>query len=254
MADPLSTRAPLLLNCDLGESYGNWRMGLDEDVMPYLDQANVACGFHAGDPLTIERTLALAARYGVAIGAHPAYPDLVGFGRRSMALSAPELRATLLYQIAALDGMARVAGATLAYVKPHGALYNDMMRDPEIRGTIMDAVSDYPLDLPLMLQAGAHSGAHLKEAAERGLTLLLEAFADRRYDAGGLLLSRREPGAVLDHAGTLAQVRQLLETGCVRTVSGAPFALQADSLCVHGDNAEGVRALHEIRQLLDLAA
>ena len=122
----------MLLNCDLGESYGSWTMGMDEDVMPHIDQANIACGFHAGDPLTMRSTLALAARHGVSIGAHPAYPDLVGFGRRSMNLSADELIATVHYQVAALEGMALSQGLELAYVKPHGALYNDMMAKPEV--------------------------------------------------------------------------------------------------------------------------
>jgi UPF0271 protein len=240
----------MLLNCDLGESYGNWRMGLDEDVMPHLDQANVACGFHGGDPLTMEKTLQLAARYNVCVGAHPSYPDLVGFGRRSMTLSVDELRASLHYQIAALQGMANVAGVDIAYVKPHGALYNDMMADEKIRGTVMEAVASYPKPLRLMLQATADAARHQAEAAKLKLALWFEAFADRCYDDDGRLLSRQKPGAVHDKSRMLAQVRQLASAGSVTTVSGKTLTLQVDTLCVHGDNAEGVQAIQEIRELL----
>lgn len=240
----------ILLNCDLGESYGNWPMGLDEAVMPYLDQANIACGFHGGDPVTIEKTLALAAANKVAIGAHPSYPDLVGFGRRSMALSDDELRTTLHYQIAALDGMASIAGLSLEYVKPHGALYNDMMATDRVRATVMDALRRYPRPLRLMLQATPDAEAHREEAREYGLDLWLEAFADRCYDDDGKLLSRRRPGAVHSRDRMLDQVRELASSGCVTTVSGRQLTLSVDSLCVHGDNEEGVQAIREIRGLL----
>lgn len=240
----------MLLNCDLGESYGSWTMGMDEAVMPHLDQANVACGFHGGDPLTIEKTLKLAQQHGVSVGAHPAYPDLVGFGRRSMALSNDELRCTLLYQIAALEGMARTTGVALDYVKPHGALYNDMMASPALRGVIMDTIASYPAPLRLMLQATAESEAIRAEAEARGLALWFEAFADRCYDDDGRLLSRRKPGAVHDRDRMLAQVQQLAEDGSVTTVSGTRLPLQVDTLCVHGDNAEGVQAIQAIRDLL----
>lgn len=240
----------MLLNCDIGESYGNWRMGLDAEVMPHIDQANVACGFHAGDPLTMESTLALAAQHGVSVGAHPAYPDIVGFGRRSMALSSDELRATMHYQIAAIDGMARIAGTQLAYVKPHGALYNDMMANESVRDTVMAAVSDYPGDLMLMLQATPEADQHREEAAARSLAILFEAFADRCYDDDGRLLSRRKPGAVHTRERMLEQVEQLAKRGTVTTVSGAVLTLQVDTLCVHGDNADGVAAIRDLRALI----
>ena len=243
----------MLLNCDLGESYGSWRMGLDEEVMPYLDQANVACGFHGGDPVTMEKTLALAARHGVSVGAHPAYPDLVGFGRRSMALSPDELRATLLYQVAAIDGMAATAGVALDYVKPHGALYNDMMANDGVRATVMDALRRYPRRLRLMLQATPDAGRHRDEAAAHRLELWFEAFADRCYTDDGRLLSRREPGAVHDRQRMLAQVDELAGEGTVTTASGKRLRLDVDTLCVHGDNAEGVAAIREIRERLNRA-
>ena len=143
------------LNCDLGESFGAWTMGLDCEVMPYIDQANIACGFHAGDPLVMQKTLALAKQCNVTIGAHPSYPDLVGFGRRSIACSSDEIIALIHYQVAALAGMASIQGLSIDYVKPHGALYNNMMRKPEVLNAILTALSQYPNKLALMLQANA---------------------------------------------------------------------------------------------------
>lgn len=242
----------MLLNCDLGESYGSWTMGMDADVMPHIHLANVACGFHAGDPLTIRRTLALAARHGVNVGAHPAYPDLAGFGRRPMHLSHDELVATVLYQVSALDGMARSEGVQLDYVKPHGAMYNQMMADKDIRAAVMSAVAAFHRPLRLMLLATPDAQTHRQEARDAGIEgLLFEAFADRCYDDAGALLSRSKPGAVHDRERTLAQVEQLLREGTVTTAGGKSLALDADTLCVHGDNLEGVRAIEAIRALVD---
>lgn len=241
----------MLLNCDLGESYGSWTMGLDADVMPHIDQANIACGFHGGDPVTMRRTLALAARHGVSVGAHPAYPDMVGFGRRSMSLSADEIIASLHYQVAALEGMALSQGLTIDYVKPHGALYNDMMANKDIRSAIMQAIAVFHRPLPLMLQATPEAAKHASEAKAVGITVLFEAFADRCYDDDGSLLSRRKPGAVHDRERMLAQVAQLQAQGTVITVSGKVLPIQADTLCVHGDNLEGVQAIQAIRALVD---
>jgi UPF0271 protein len=240
----------MLLNCDLGESYGSWTMGLDADVMPHIDQANIACGFHGGDPLTLRRTLALAARHGVTVGAHPSYPDLVGFGRRSMDLSAEEIIASLHYQVAALEGMALVQGLALAYVKPHGALYNDMMAKPAVRSAIIQALAGYHRPLPLMLQATPAAAQHRAEAEALGIGVMFEAFADRCYDDDGGLLSRRKPGAVHTKERMLAQVAQLQQRGTVTTVGGRELPLQADTLCVHGDNPEGVQAIQAIRALV----
>ncbi len=241
----------MLLNCDLGESYGSWTMGMDAQVMPHIDQANIACGFHGGDPVTLRRTLALAAEHGVSVGAHPSYQDLVGFGRRSMVHSAEEIIACLHYQVAALEGMALSQGLTVAYVKPHGALYNDMMASGEVRSAIMHALAQYHRPLPLMLQATPAADAHRSEAGELGIELLFEAFADRCYDDDGSLLSRRKPGAVHDRERMLSQVRQLQSEGTITTVSGRVLPLQADTLCVHGDNLEGVQAIQAIRALVD---
>jgi 5-oxoprolinase (ATP-hydrolysing) subunit A len=241
----------MLLNCDLGESYGSWTMGLDEEVMPHIDQANIACGFHGGDPLTMRQTLALAAHHKVTVGAHPAYPDLVGFGRRPMNLSADEIVANMHYQIAALEGMASSQGLQLDYVKPHGALYNDMMAKAEVRAAVMEAVASYHQPISLMLQATPDADSHRDEAETVGIALLFEAFADRCYDDDGRLLSRSKPGAVHDRATMLAQVKQLCDTGTVTSVSGNRLTLNVDTLCVHGDNPEGVDAIREIRALVD---
>ncbi|MEH6590942.1 MAG: 5-oxoprolinase subunit PxpA [Halioglobus sp.] len=240
----------MLLNCDLGESFGSWTMGMDERVMPHIDQANIACGFHGGDPLTMQKTLALAAQHNVAIGAHPAYPDLVGFGRRSMNLSRDEIIASLLYQVSALDGMAASLGSVLSYVKPHGALYNDMMAKPDVRAAIMAAIASYHRPLTLMLQATPDAPSHKEEAKALGLTLAFEAFADRCYDDDGKLLARSKPGAVHNREKMLAQVTQLKDSGTVTTVSGHSLALVPDTLCVHGDNLEGVQAIEAIRALV----
>ncbi len=241
----------LLLNCDLGESYGSWKMGRDEDVMPHIDQANIACGFHGGDPLVMQRTLALAKANNVMVGAHPAYPDLVGFGRRSMNCSAEEITALLSYQIAAIDGMAKNQGLELAYVKPHGALYNDMMARQPVRAAIMQAVAEYYRPLRLTLQATPESGQHREEADELGIELWFEAFADRCYDDDGKLPSRSKPGAVHTREKMLDQVRQICQQGTVTSVSGHTLILSPDTLCVHGDNEEGVAAIIEIRNIIN---
>ena len=236
------------LNCDLGESFGSWTMGMDAAVMPHIDQANIACGFHAGDSLVMQKTLTLAKEHGVMVGAHPGYQDLVGFGRRSMKCSREEIVALVSYQIAALDGMAKGQGLTMEYLKPHGALYNDMMAQTSVRAAIMDAVAAYYRPIVLMLQATADAEVHKQEAEAKGISLWFEAFADRCYDDDGRLLARSKPGAVHNREKMLAQVEQLCSEGSVTTVSGKRLALQADTLCVHGDNMEGVQAIQEIRE------
>ena len=241
----------LQLNCDLGESFGSWSMGMDAAVMPYIDQASIACGFHAGDPMVIRNTLALAKAHHVVIGAHPSYQDLVGFGRRSMQCSSEEIISLMHYQIAAMDGMAASAGLTLDYVKPHGALYNDMMAQPDVRDAIMVSLSEYHRPLTLMLQATLHNAEHQSAAERFGLDLCFEAFADRCYDDDGRLLARSKPSAIHNKEKMLAQVHQLCNEGSVTTVNGNTLKLQADTLCVHGDNKAGVQAIQEICELIN---
>ena len=239
------------LNCDLGESYGRWSIGLDEQVMPLIDCANIACGFHAGDPVVLAKTLALAKKHHVEIGAHPSYPDLQGFGRRSMQLSENELRQLMHYQIAAISGMAKVQGIDIHYVKPHGALYNDMMRNPVIRQTLMQAVADYPADLSLMLQATPHFETHQQDAKRAGIDLIFEAFADRRYADDGSLVSRSKPNAVLDHQEMMAQVGCILSNSEILTESSNRLSFPIDTLCIHGDNETAIRHLIDIKALVD---
>ncbi|HKJ51352.1 MAG TPA: 5-oxoprolinase subunit PxpA, partial [Gammaproteobacteria bacterium] len=198
----------------------------------------------------MERTLAMAKQHGVMVGAHPAYPDLVGFGRRPMQCSAEEIKAFIHYQVAALEGMAKIQGLELAYVKPHGALYNDMMARDAVRGPILQAIADFHRPVKLMLQATPQADTHRSEAAEYGIELWFEAFADRCYDDDGKLLSRSKPGAVHDRDKMLAQVEQICRQGTVTTVSGNTLELIPDTLCVHGDNDEGVAAIREIRQIV----
>lgn len=238
------------LNCDLGESFGAWQMGLDAQVMPLIDQANIACGFHAGDPTVLFNTLTLAKTNQVDIGAHPSYDDKQGFGRRSVKMAAAELKHLLWYQIAAVDGVATSLGLELTYVKPHGALYNDMMAQPELLEHLMRAVAEYHKPLKLMLLATRMAEQHKALAQQFKLELLFEAFADRRYKSDGSLTPRSQAGSVLDHQAALAQVHQLLTSGTVKSDTGDTVAIQADTLCVHGDNPAAVTLVQSIRQLL----
>ncbi|WP_214000540.1 5-oxoprolinase subunit PxpA [Arsukibacterium sp.] len=243
----------MLLNCDLGESYGSWTMGLDSQVMPYIDQANIACGFHAGDPDVMQRTLQLAKQHGVAIGAHPAYPDLNGFGRRSMHCSHNEIINLIHYQVAALDGMAQCHGLSLSYVKPHGALYNDMMSKPAVWQAVLQAIASFHKPLKLMLLADNNRQRYQQQASELKVELLFEAFADRRYTDEGKLTPRSENGAVLHGSEVLAQVSELINDGSVTTATGQRLALNADTLCVHGDNPGAIAQVAQIRALLSRA-
>ncbi len=241
----------LTLNCDLGESYGSWEMGLDEQAMPHIHQANIACGFHAGDAIIMRKTIQMAKDNGVSVGAHPAYPDLQGFGRRSMNCSYEEVVAYVQYQIGAIEGMAKSMGVSLDYVKPHGALYNDMMTKYYTRAAVMEAVANHHSKPALMLQAVPDNAKHKIEADKLGLKLHFEAFADRCYDDDGKLLSRLKAGAVHTREKMMAQVEQLIKSKTVTTVSGETLPLLADTLCVHGDNEEGVKAIADIRALID---
>ncbi|MCL4114725.1 UNVERIFIED_CONTAM: hypothetical protein GTU68_053604 [Idotea baltica] len=219
--------------------------------MPHIHQANIACGFHAGDAIIMRKTLALAKANGVSVGAHPAYPDLQGFGRRSMNCSHEEIVAYVQYQIGAIEGMAKSMGVSLDYVKPHGALYNDMMAKDAVRAAVMEAVAEHHSKPALMLQAVPENSLHKEEAEKLGLKLHFEAFADRCYDDDGKLLARTKQGAVHTREKMIAQVKQLCDSGTVNTVSGNTLPLLADTLCVHGDNEEGVKAIAEIRAIID---
>ncbi len=241
----------LVLNCDMGESFGAWRMGLDEEVMPYVDCANIACGFHASDPGTMRRTVALAVEHGVQIAAHPSYPDLVGFGRRSMQCTPQEVQDMVLYQIGALDALCRAEGTRVSLVKPHGALYNDMMRLPDQLRVVMLAVKHYDESLGLVVPARRDNSATQALAAETGVSLLFEAFADRAYEADGALVARSLPGAVHhDPALVLQQALTLARGQALRARDGSDLLLKADTLCVHGDNPDAVAVVRQIATAL----
>lgn len=233
----------LLLNCDLGESYGQWQMGQDAAIMPHIQQANIACGMHAGDPSTIRQTLELAQQHQVEIGAHPSYPDLSGFGRRSMKLPPQALKDIILYQIAALDGMAQSTGQPLAkaisYVKPHGALYNDMMASWDILETVAAAIKQYHRPLTLMLQA-VPAVQQDPRLSQLGVEFYWEAFADRAYTDQGLLQPRTELGACLDLNASIEQAQRLKTKGEVVTASGNVLPLTANTLCIHGDSPDAL--------------
>ncbi|PHQ27061.1 hypothetical protein CLH62_05610 [Marinobacter guineae] len=243
---------PLKLNADMGESFGPWVMGLDHEVMPYVDLANIACGFHASDPDVMRRTVRMAKEHGVIIGAHPAYPDLVGFGRRSMACSASEIENLVLYQLGALAGVCRAEGTQVSYVKPHGALYNDMARNPEIFAAVATAVKAFDPALPLMTLATRQTATMREQAEQHGITLWFEAFADRAYDSEGRLVARSEPGAVHHDPELIIDQARRIATGQPLTASdGSDLVLQADTLCVHGDNEESIAAVRRIRDMLN---
>ncbi|PMZ88617.1 MULTISPECIES: 5-oxoprolinase subunit PxpA [unclassified Pseudomonas] len=242
----------LLLNCDIGESFGSWTMGLDAEIMPFIDCANIACGFHAGDPSIMRKTVSLALSHGVQVGAHPAYQDLVGFGRRSMAYAPQELQDILHYQIGALDGICRAQGGRVSYVKPHGAMYNDMMANPVQLRAVLQAVASYDRNLPLMLMATKDNSAAQQMGDEYGVTLWFEAFADRAYDSAGRLVSRQLPGAVHHEPEKIIEQALTIARGDPLTASdGSALHLQANTLCVHGDNASSVAAVQRIREALN---
>ena len=242
----------ILLNCDMGESFGAWQMGDDASVMPLIDQANLACGFHAGDPLTMQRSVALALQHAVQIGAHPSYPDLQGFGRRHLRCSAEEVEALLLYQLGALDAFCRAGGARLAYVKPHGALYHDLLSDDALLAAALRACAGYRQGLPLMVQARGDNRREQHLAKAAGVPLLFEAFADRAYLPDGCLVPRSQPNAVHDEAQqTIAQGLAIARGEPFADCNGDNLQLRADSLCVHGDNPQALAVLRRLRALLD---
>ncbi|GII91756.1 LamB/YcsF family protein [Sinosporangium siamense] len=236
------------LNADLGESFGVYRLGDDEALLDIVTSANLACGFHAGDPLTIRRACAAAVDRGVAIGAQVSYRDLAGFGRREMEVPPEELCAEILYQIAAVDGIARAMGGRVSYVKPHGALYNRVCRDPGQAEALVAAVVDYDARLPVLTLP--HSAVH-RVAAEAQVTTVTEAFADRAYTSGGALVPRGRPGAVVtDPAEVAARAVRMAAEGVVVAEDGSEVAVGARSICVHGDTPGAVALARAVRDAL----
>ena len=240
------------LNADVGEGFGRWELGDDDAVIAAVTSANVACGFHAGDPATMARTVRTALEHDVAIGAHVSYRDLAGFGRRYVDADEAELTGDVLYQLGALSGICRALGARVGYVKPHGALYNTIAAD-DARGAkharaVLSALGQYDPELPVVGLAGS---AFLRAAHDAGQPVVAEAFADRAYTPDGALLSRREPGSVLHDADEVAErMVTLVRSGTVQAVDGSTVAVEARSICVHGDSPGAVAMAQAVRGAL----
>jgi UPF0271 protein len=240
------------LNADLGEGFGAWAMGADDALLEHVTSANVACGFHAGDPSVIDRTVALAARRGVAIGAHPGHFDLRGFGRREIKAAPGEIEADVLYQVGALSAFARAHGAALRHVKPHGALYNQAVDDPALAGAIARGASRVGRELVFVGLAGTAAMRAAAEAA--GLRFAAEAFVDRAYDGRGRLVPRSRPGAVVSEPAAAAETAvRLARDRVVRTLEGGLLSVEADTLCLHGDNPNALAVARAVREALERA-
>ncbi len=236
------------INCDLGESFGIYKLGQDEKIYPLITSANIACGFHAGDPQVMRASVALALRHHVAIGAHPGMADLLGFGRRGMELSREELESTLIYQIGALEAFAKVHHTRLSHVKPHGWLYNAAARDLGVARTIAEAVKSVSSQLVLFSLAGSHM---IRAAREVGLPFAQEAFIDRAYLADGTLMKRSSAEAlIMDAQKAAQQALSIVLERKVRAVDGTQVEIEADTLCVHGDNPNAVSVLNQVRNSL----
>lgn len=237
------------LNSDLGEGFGAYTLGNDEEILRAVSSANVACGFHAGDPQVMARTVRAAVERGVAIGAHVSYPDRVGFGRRHIDVSPEELTWDVMYQIGALDGMARAAGGRVSYVKPHGALYNRIVVDENQAAAIVKAIAAYDSGLVLLTLPGS---AAMAVAQANGLGIVSESFADRAYTVDGRLVPRTQPGAVIhDEATVVARAVELATKGTVASVDGVTVTVAARSICLHGDTPGATRLAHSIRAGLE---
>jgi UPF0271 protein len=243
---------PIDLNADVGESFGAWHMGADAELLAFVSSVNVACGFHAGDPQVMDRTVGLAVRAGVAVGAHPGYHDLRGFGRRAIAAEPAEVEADVIYQVGALAAFAAAHGTRLTHVKPHGALYNQAATDPVLARAIARGVARAGRELVMVGLAG--SRAMREAAASQGLRFAAEAFVDRRYLADGTLQSRRVPGSVLsDPAAAAAQAVRLVREGVVECADGTEVAVEAETFCLHGDQPAALAVARAVRAALEEA-
>lgn len=241
---------PVDLNCDMGESFGIYKLGLDEEVIKYISSANIACGFHAGDPVVMAKTVRLAKEHGVNVGAHPGYPDLVGFGRRIMHVDREELKQSLIYQIGALQAIAESQGVQLKHVKPHGALNNQAATDLDLARTIAEAIAAVSEDLIFIAMAGT---AMCQAAEEFGLPVAREAFADRAYNDDGTLVSRKQPGAVIhDPDQVLERVQRMVNEGVVISINGKELPVEVDTICVHGDTKEAVAMVRKLSEGLQV--
>ena len=236
------------LNSDLGESFGRYTLGMDDKIIPLISSANVACGYHASDPVVMDKTVAMAARAGIGIGAHPGFPDLMGFGRRNMVVSPEEAKAYTLYQLGALDAFCRAHGAKLQHVKPHGAMYNMAAKDYQMSKAICEAVREFDDSLIVLALSG---GETAKAAADLGLRVALEVFADRAYEEDGSLVNRGKAGAMItDEDEAIARVIRMVKAQKVTAITGKDIHIRADSVCVHGDGVKALAFVEKIREAM----
>ena len=236
------------LNSDLGESFGRYTIGMDDKIIPMITSANVACGYHASDPVVMNKTLAMAKEAGIRVGAHPGFPDLMGFGRRNLSVSQEEAKAYTLYQLGALDAFCRINGLKMQHVKPHGALYNMAAKDYELSKAICEAIKEFDQELIVL----ALSGGELAHAAkDMGLRTALEVFADRAYEEDGTLVNRRKEGAMItDETLAISRVVRMIKEKKVTAITGKDIPIQADSVCVHGDGEKALAFVETIRAAL----
>ena len=236
------------LNCDLGESFGTYRLGMDDAVIPFVSSANIACGFHASDPVVMRKTVELAGKSGVCVGAHPGFPDLMGFGRRNMKVSPLEAKSYVQYQIGALHAFCRACGVRMVHVKPHGALYNMAVRDYGLAKAICEGIAEFDGSLILLALSGSEM---IRAARDTGLRAASEVFADRAYEEDGSLVARTKPDSMItDENEAIRRVVRMAKEGKVKTVTGKDISIQADSVCVHGDNAKALEFVQKIRAAL----
>lgn len=239
------------LNSDVGESFGNYQLGLDEKIIPLISSANIACGFHAGDPTVMKRTIAIAKEYGVAPGAHPGFPDLLGFGRRKMDASLDEIRDYVTYQMGALQAFAAAQGMALQHVKPHGALYNMAVEDMEIWDAVAEVIAAVDSGLILFVMAGPWRQDLAAIGARHGIRIAFEFFGDRAYNPNGTLVSRKLPGAVIHDQELVAEkVLKMVKEGKVVCIDGTEIEIAAETICVHGDNPAALELVRNIRESL----
>ena len=238
------------LNCDMGESFGIYNLGLDTKIMPHIDMANLACGFHASDPVTIHKSIKSAKEHNLEIGCHPSYPDLVGFGRREMNCSQEEIVSFILYQLGALDAICKSYGKKVTYLKPHGALYNSMMRDDTIFKSIAKAISKYNPSIKLMILSSSKNNHYQILAQKYNINLLYEVFADRAYNDDGSLVSRTQKGAVLSNIDdVLKRAKLLFKDKSIKTITGKYLKLEVDTICVHGDNQSALELIEMLSKM-----
>lgn len=236
------------LNSDIGEGFGSYKLGMDEEIMKHVTSVNLACGWHAGDSLIMDQTIKNAKSLSVAVGAHPGYPDLLGFGRRKMVITPEEARTYMLYQLGALDAFAKANGSSLQHMKLHGGFYNDAANNKELADAVLDGIEQYNKEIIVMILSGSYMA---QEAKRRGLKVAEEVFADRGYNPDGSLVNRKLPGAfVKDPEEAIARVIKMVKEKKVTAVNGEEISINADSICVHGDNPKAIEFVAKIRESL----